>query len=104
MDNTAAEKLIDALSDASRAGTRCGAETVQDLFWLEDDERMAWVASTFTDGNLINVFRCVCSHAPDAFVASYHSDGGAICGYGGPYPSFDEVASEIETSEGWTMV
>jgi hypothetical protein len=103
MKNTTGEKLIAALSKAALDETSSDAEAVTDLVDLEQDEAMEWIASTYMH-ELINVFRCSCADAADAFVASYHSDGGVISGAAGPYASFDDVVIGIPTNEGWTMV
>jgi uncharacterized protein YcaQ len=104
MDNSTSKKLIEALSHAASNEIVCDAETVRDLVDLDEDETAEWVASTYANTEMINVFRCDASGAASAFVASYHSDGGVISGGGGPYSSFDDVVREIATDEGWTMV
>jgi hypothetical protein len=104
MKNTASDKVIAALSKAALDEIVCDAETVTDLVDFDQDEEMEWIACTYTHAELVNVFHCVCAGAADAFVASYHSDGGVISGAAGPYASFDDVATEIPTDEGWTMV
>lgn len=104
MTNSVATDLLSELSECSKNGSVISPENIDDIIEIEADESVQWVAQTFADNSIVNLYKCTKTDCDDAYVASHHSDGGHLTGATGPYCSLEDAQAHIQTNEGWTSV
>ena len=68
-------KLRDALKEASRDGESISGDDLSSCIELEDTEEVEWVASTYMEPSLVNIYVCRAQGEPETFLASQHGDG-----------------------------
>ena len=59
-------------------------DEIPDVIELEDGETVEWVASTYANEQLINLFVCRVAGEPEAVLATVHGDRGIVQSVGGP--------------------
>jgi hypothetical protein len=84
---------------------RIGPEDFMAEVDKEPGEEIEWLAQTYSNGMMINVFRLVSPGAADAWCAISTGDGGYLFGYQGPAASLDALMDDIgPAEEGWTYL
>lgn len=101
--NSTAVKLRDALKEAGRDGESISGDDVPNYIELEDTEEVEWVASTYIEPSLVNIYVCRAQGEPETFLASQHGDEGALDLVDGPWASLKAAkASFGRVREGWS--
>lgn len=94
MANATAEKLLDSF-ESYPADLSLGPGTIADHAYLEEGEGVEWVASTWIEPVLINLFVCKAPGAPDQVICTKTGDGGRLYGCGGTWDSIAEAKAAV---------
>ena len=101
--NATAARLLEALHEARRDEEEMSGDEVPDVIELEDGESVEWVASTYANERLINLFVCRAAGEPATVLATEHGDRGVVQSAGGPWGSVEAAkASYGRVPEGWS--
>lgn len=96
-------QLLDELGAASKSERSVDAFSFPENTLCDEDQKVEPVSSTFTGGQLVNIYRVVDGSHSVQFIFSTHGEGGVVCGYGGPYPSLEAVQKLFDpVEECWT--
>lgn len=104
MTNPVARNLLSELSECTENGSVISPDNIDYIIGIEADEAVQWVAQTFADNSMVNLYKCTKTDCDDAYIASHHSDGGHLTGATGPYCSLEDAQAHIQPDEGWTSV
>lgn len=98
-----AGRIIAALDEA--AGAAFDPEAPGDIVEIREGEAMEWIAQTYRDTEMINLFRIVDTGHQDSFIAVCTGDGGRISRTIGPAISEEDLKVRVGNApEGWTEV
>ena len=101
--NATATRLLEALHEARRDEEEMSGDEVPDVIELEDGESVEWVASTYANERLINLFVCRAEGEPATVLATEHGDRGVVQSVDGPWGSVEAAkASYGRVPEGWS--
>ena len=81
--NAMATRLLEALQEARRDEEAMSGDEVPGLVELEDGESVEWVASTYANQQLINLFVCRAEGEPQTVLATEHGDKGVCSQWAG---------------------
>lgn len=99
-----AKRLISELSDASNKDRSLDPFLFPEETSLEDNQRVEPICSTYTNQNMVNVYKVEDGTNSIFYIYSIHDDGGIVLGFGGPFASIDAAKSKFgEVEEGWTF-
>jgi hypothetical protein len=105
MMNATCEKLFEILSDGITDQICINADELASSVDLDDGQELTWLASSFIDGALVNIFFCEVDGEDEQFINTQHSDGGQLIGFTGPFLSYAEAKRYAGPApEGWTEV
>jgi hypothetical protein len=97
------EQLLDELKEASKMDRSVDAFSFPEDTSPDEDQQVEPVSSTFTAGQLVNIYRVTDGNHFAQYIFSTHGDGGCVCGYGGPYTSVEAIQMLFDpVEEGWT--
>lgn len=102
--NQVAKDLLSKIKKCSESDVIINPDDIDGIIELQGGEAIEWVAQTFSDNAMVNLYKCSNPDSNDTYVASYHSDGGRLAGATGPYSSIEDAQAHIQTDEGWTFV
>jgi hypothetical protein len=101
--NSTAIKLRDALKEASRDGESISGDDVPDYIELEDTEAVEWVASTYIEPDLINLFVCRAVGEPETVLSCQHGSQGSVDLVDGPWATLKAAKTSFgRVREGWS--
>jgi hypothetical protein len=101
--NSTAIKLRDALKEASRGQESLSGDDIPGYIELEDTEEVEWVASTYIEPALVNIFVCRAAGEPVTLLSCQHGDRGSVDLVDGPWATLKAAkASFGRAREGWT--
>jgi hypothetical protein len=99
-----AKRLISELSDASNNDRSLDPFDFPEETSLEDNQRVEPICSTYTNGNMVNIYKVEDGVNSIFFIYSIHGDGGTVLDFGGPFASLDAAKGKFgKVKEGWTF-
>jgi hypothetical protein len=103
MMNATCEKLIEILTDSITDQICIDALELASSVDVDDGQELTWLASSFIDGTLVNIFFCEADGEDEQFINTLHADGGQLVGLTGPFLSYAEAKRDAGPApEGWT--
>lgn len=94
---------MDELETASKTERSIDALSFPEDTSPDEDQKVEPVFSTFTEGQLVNIYRVIDGNHATQYIFSTHGDGGSVCGYGGPYTSIEAIQELFDpVTESWT--
>jgi hypothetical protein len=103
--NATCEKLLEILSDGITDQIRIDAWELASSVDLADGQELTWLASSYIDGALVNIFFCEADGEDEQFINTRHGDGGQLIDFTGPFLSYAEAKCDAGPApEGWTEV
>lgn len=103
--NSATAKFLICVRQAIDSGYSISPDELPIEAGLDGEEAINWVASTWIDPFLLNLFVCTSEGRREEVVASFHSDNGVVIRSAGPWDTLGEAKSALGFApEGWTDV
>ena len=97
------DSLLNELRDASKRGRSEDPFSFPEDSQSKDYEEAQPVCFTFTEGEIVNIYRVTDGINPDQYIYSTHENGGAVSRFDGPYVSLEAARKEFDpVEEGWT--
>ena len=95
------EALLAELLELSEKGTSFASTEFPVDTGLGDGDSVEWVASTFADELMHNIYH-VSDENGDDYISSSHGDGGVVVFYDGPWATLQEAEAAFgDVVEGW---